>query len=296
MNIIVGISEPREIEPLAREGATEFYGGLFPSDEFTFYNHRPPNREFNFSTIRELRKAIDICRDQGKKLFLAVNDRAYHPTLYNKITSAMLKVIDMGIDGFIIADFFLLFELQKKLHAGKIYTRLHLSSLADCFEKMTIDFYKQFEISRVILPQQINAREAAQVIRNSGVETEVFYHQANDCRFINGNCYFCSFDLHTLKRKIKGPPCRYKFTILNKGQINNASLIRSRWGVSCGINNYSNLYDYVKIGVSGVKIGIRHKSQSGLKIKLLKRLAYEISLIHSSPNKAHFLREVANAA
>jgi collagenase-like PrtC family protease len=296
MNIIVGISDPGEIDPLVHGGATEFYGGLCPCGDFTFFNHRPSTKTFNFSNIQELRKAISICHAHGKNFMLAVNDRTYPQNGYKKIINSMLKIIEMGIGGFIIADFFLLFELQKKLYAKKIVTRLHLSSVANCFDKMTADFYKQFGISRIILPQQMYAREAVDIINKCGIETECFYHRANDCRFVDGSCYFCAFDFRTSTETVAGDwPCRYKFNILNWDKVKNINVLYSGWGVPPGINSYANLYDYVKMGITGVKIGVRHRFQFARKVKLLKELVKEISLIQKSPNKVSFLREVTNA-
>lgn len=293
--IIVGVSCIDEIEPLAKAGAGEFYAGLYRRGEIPLANHRPGNPNFSFSSFQELKESVEICHSCGKMIFLTVNELAYAPGLYKKLIALMLKALGLGIDGFIIGDFYLLHELQRKLHAAGIVTRMHLSSLANCFDAMTVKFYKQFGIARVILPQQLYAREAASIMKDPGIETEAFYHKANDCINVDGRCHFCSYQVY-LQKATGGYPCGSKFKILNRGKSKAPCALDSRWAMVSGINSYSNLYDFVKMGITAIKVGLRERSKFALKAALLKQLVREISLIRNSCDKAGFLREVNNAA
>jgi len=293
-DIIIGISDTEEIEPLIKEGAGEFYAGLYHPGKIPLANHRPANADYNFTSFQELKEAIGTCHGYGKRLFLIVNELSYPPGLYKVVIVLMLRAFEMGIDGFIVADFYLLQELQKTFRAAKITTKIHLSSLTNCFNAMEMQYYKQFNISRVILPQQMYAREAKAITGHLGIETEVFYHKANDCINVDGRCHFCSYRLYD-QRPISGYPCSFKFNILNGGGPADPDLFSFRRGITSGINSHSNLYDFVKMGVTAIKVGIREKSRFAFKLRLLKELMREISLISQTGDKTAFLREVHDA-
>ena len=54
VGIMVGVSCVEEIEPLIKEGATEFYGGLLASKGTPLINHKFNVPKYNFVNFQEL--------------------------------------------------------------------------------------------------------------------------------------------------------------------------------------------------------------------------------------------------
>ena len=293
--IKVGISCTEEIEPLIQAGASEFYGGLLSSQQTPLINHRFDKPEYNFASFRELQKAIKICHQHKKRIYIAANECFSPAKLYPAMIKSMLRILDAGADGFILSDFFLLHHLSKNLNFKNPSIGICLSSLTNCFNAKTVDFYKRFNITRIVLPQQIYAREAEDMIRYSGLETEVFFHKTNNCPNLDGRCHFCSYTVYKKNLSQQGFPCRSKFNILNPESIKNPELIYSKWGVHTGINDYSNLYGYVKTGISAVKIGLRDKTKIPAKLDFLKHLYGVLKRIDDTPIKQNFLKRVNHA-
>ncbi|MFH1459462.1 MAG: U32 family peptidase [Candidatus Omnitrophota bacterium] len=290
--ILVGISDIKEINPLIKEGATEFYTGLCLSEKIRFPNFRNDNETGNLKNTQELKKTATLCHKHKKKLYLAVNLPIYQPNLHKNIAQTLIELLDTSVDGFIIVDFYLMYELSKQLSQAKRETKIHLSSLASCYNKMTLNFYKQFGVSRILFPQHLYSHEASDFFDDPDIETEIFYHTCINCRYISGRCNIGRSALYPERKIIKYFPCFYKFNILNWPDVKDIEGIYSRW-VTVTVNGYSNFYDSVKKGITSIKLGSRGMPLS-TKILLLIGAKRAIELVYKAKDKKSFLEEVEN--
>ncbi|KAF0127690.1 MAG: Peptidase U32 [Elusimicrobia bacterium] len=218
---------------------------------------------------------IRAAHAHGLKVFLAANgreDRMRDPdreVLVKKIRA----IAAAGLDGLIVSNPGLF-----RLFAGeKIGVPLHLSSVQPCFNSGTARFFvERFGISRIILPNQLAAAEAAGILRycrSAGVETEIFCYKFFGCPYINGACYLHEPEYYTLS----GPQredgmCRmgsggslakvspYRVFERDAGTIARTAArlsLRFSRGGAPRLLNASSFFDYCLAGVDCVKYGTR---------------------------------------
>jgi len=288
--ILVGIGNINEIGPLVKAGATEFYTGLRVTKEVNFPNFRANDDICNLNNAHELKKTAKIAHKHKKKLFLAVNMPIYKPNTHANIAKTLVNLLETNIDGLTIADFYLMHELAQQLKKMKLKTKIHLSSLVGCFNKSDLDFFKQFNVSRILLPQHLYSHEASDFLREPNIETEIFYHLCMQCNYVSSRCHMGRQSLYEERKIIKSFPCFYKFSILNWQTVKNASEIYSRWGTIL-VNGFSNLYDSVKSGIDSIKLGSRGLGLD-TKLEMVKGLVEVIKLINKAKDKKSFLTEL----
>lgn len=181
MKTVVGITDLGEAERFARE-ADELYCGV-PA----LANHRDGQR--NLKDFRELGRIAALAARHGKPLLVAANE-VYEPRAYRAAIAGLRKCLAAGAAGFIVRDAGLLREMKER----GLKAELVLSSLALCLNVETLKFYKELGVSRVVLPQHLEVREAAGILKNRlGVKTEVFYFPQCFCPNLDGACPY-----HTL--------------------------------------------------------------------------------------------------
>jgi putative protease len=229
MKILVGVTTLKEVKYFLSHGASEVYFGFSRID-----NHR--QSRLCFSEAAQIYEAIDAAHGFGKKIFLAVNE-AYLPDQFPSIDRYLEGMLRRGLDGVIIKDIFLLSHLNR---IG-LKTKFVLSSLAQCFNSHALQFYRQYQIARIVIPQHMLAREARDLVFNKfNIETECFLLPDCFCRNIDGLCNF-----HALTRLTGSLPCEMGF----KREDEDASMFKPSEALRMGI-----LYDLFKMGVPYLKL------------------------------------------
>jgi len=111
----------------------------------------------------------------------------YSQNQLSLVTEQIEKAVECDIDAFIVSDIGLIYKLKKE-NWNK--TKVYLSTSANTFNIETAKFYREFGISRIILPRQLRIEEMKDFIKElADLEFEVLI--LNDkCPFIGG---FCSF-------------------------------------------------------------------------------------------------------
>jgi hypothetical protein len=251
MKILAGASSLEEIKYFLAHGASEVYCGFSQIG-----NHRPPDA--CFLDIAEIFEAIDMAHSFNKKIFLAANE-TYHPDQYLSIDRHLEQMFCRGLDGVIVKDFLFLSHLN---HVG-LKTKFVLSSLAQCFNLQALQFYRQYNISRVVIPQHMLAREAKDLVLNKfHIGTEIFFIPNYCCINVDGMCgrfhdYFSSFE-----------PCKMRYKRGDEDFLMPARPKALLMGV---------FYDFYKIGVPYLKLprssyGIDPESSFQLALDLLALL------------------------
>ncbi len=290
MKIIVGIDKVSDIKPLVDAGASSFFCGILSITSNGMFGHRPNTSKYNLKNIDELKEAILVAHQYKKKLFLVLNETKFTNELIPSISSDLKTLDTLGIDAFIVTDLSLI-HLCKQL---KVKTRLHLSSLAACYNSETVKFYKNLNIARIIIPQQFTPKEYKDVFNNvSDIETEVFFLLYNNCNNIDGICRYHNDDLFTReKSNLPMMPCIFK------------PKIKTFFGINKKINqkmeellfhppvfdHIGYLYDFNKLKVGSVKLGIRGFPIEE-KIKRVKYLKELLNHIKKSKSKSLFRQD-----
>ncbi len=260
MKLLSCITSLSEIIPIKKAGADEVY---FAYEKVYNYGNSK-----SLKNLSEVKKAVDISHKVGMKAFLAANDIMFD-TQNHKAIKEIKSVVSMGIDGIIVSSVGLLLKLKNL----NIKVPIHLSSLNPVFNVETARIFSNFNISRIILPNQISAYESKDILnfcRENRIETEVFYFRYFGCPYINGYCYLHGdryFELTSEEAclcKIGGRRDNVDVKIFNRGNSDSRvakirKRVRERFskGGPPRIMTAAEFFDFYRLGATHVKYGTR---------------------------------------
>ncbi len=278
MRLLSCITDIDEIPVFGRMGVDEVY---FAVGDVPNYANTGA-----IGTAAEAAAVISKAHAHGMKVFLAAN--ALEDKLRDKQMKGLLGRIRSaaaaGIDGLIVANP----RLLRLFADERTGVPLHLSSVQPCFNSAAAEFFVgRFGVSRIILPNQLAAAEAAGILRycrEAGVQTEVFFYKFFGCPYINGACYLHKARYYTLKgRHAEGNMCR----IGSGGSLAKVSLesvfepdgkaiartaarlsLRFSRGGAPRLLNAASFFDYCLAGVDCIKYGTRTDG-TGAKLRAL---------------------------
>ncbi|MBU2529427.1 MAG: U32 family peptidase [Elusimicrobia bacterium] len=264
MKIQVGVGSHKELDYFLSHGADEFYCGFskIPSQVGYIRGDR------NFHSIEDIRLAVKTAHKAGKEMFFVANE--VYADFFDKTVKTIKTLIKKGIDGVIIKDLAILAHL----HSQGIKTKIILSTLTHCFNIETVEFYNNFNIARIALPEQLTAQEAWEIIKNKfGIKTEIFLKSREYCVNFNGLC-FLQFG------RDKECFCRKKFKLGKKDFFMFEPSAHEQLG---------QLYDFYNQGAEIIKIGRSPDKESG---KIFFREAVQLlKILKRKPSRADFIKE-----
>ncbi len=174
-----------ELPALLKAGADEVYCGLCLDDGGSVLaDNRRGMPAHNLRSLEELEAAADFCHGSGRRLFLAVNDRYYPAEALPGILKTIEAAVDKGIDAVITASL----ELNYQLSGLFLPVDYHLSIMAAVLSRQNLSFWKNRNITRVILPRQLCIEEIVELTQ-ADMEFEVLILNGA-CRFEEGLCGF----------------------------------------------------------------------------------------------------------
>jgi putative protease len=184
MNIVTPLKKSEVVVHLLDAGADEFYCGISPPGwESTFgtaWSSRRSPHSAGVSDIADLEKMLRL--SEGKPVFIALNAPFYPHGGVEMLAEFAIFLLQLGASGWIVADMELMLELIERGYAAKI----HVSSLATCTNRSSMEFFRDLGVSRVILPRHLTVREIEALVV-PGLEFEAF--MMNDgCVFEEGLC------------------------------------------------------------------------------------------------------------
>lgn len=134
-----------------------------------------------------LEEAVKYVHKAGKKLHVAINTFA-HPEGWERWQRAIDSSVRAGADVLILADISLLAYAQDRYpHIEK-----HLSVQASATNPAAIDYYRQFGVSRVVLPRVLSMVQVKALARLCDMPLEVFAF-GSLCIMAEGRCYLSSY-------------------------------------------------------------------------------------------------------
>jgi putative protease len=135
----------------------------------------------------KLLEAAQYVHAHNKKLHVAINTFA-HPENWRRWQQAVDTAVGVGADVLILADIAVL------AYAAERYakTERHLSVQASATNAAAIDFYRQFGISRVVLPRVLSIQQVRALAHSCDIDLEVFAF-GSLCIMAEGRCYLSSY-------------------------------------------------------------------------------------------------------
>lgn len=281
MRLLSCITDRREIPVFKKLGVDEVY---FAVDDVPNYANAGA-----IGTAADARGTIRAAHAHKLKVFLAANGREARLGDFDRdaLVGRIKAIAAAGIDGIIVSNPGLL-----RIFAGeKLGAPLHLSSVQPCFNSGAADFFvKNFGVSRIILPNQLAAGEAAGILkycRRAGVETEIFYYKYFGCPYINGACYLHRPRYHTAEGpQQEGGLCRMgaggalaKVAPARVFRRDAARIARTAARLSLRVSrggsprllNAAAFFDFCLAGVDCVKYGTR-TDRTEAKIENIRRI------------------------
>lgn len=206
MKIVAGLSSIDDYARMVQAGADEVfcgyvpyewnkrYGSLFPLNrrEVLYYNVQIGS----LSEMKILKKMVDIYK---VPVTITINYLYYLPEQYELIEDIMKDLINIGFDEFIIADIALIIYLRKK----NLNCNIQLSGECAEINRLSIDFFNRFNISRYIFHRKNTLKDMESCIKDNyerNLEYEAFILNEK-CHFTGAFCssFHCDELIHLCK-------------------------------------------------------------------------------------------------
>ncbi len=195
--------------------------------------------------------AIDYCHLRGVKAYITVN------TLYKEgelkdVLAFCSYAYSQGADALILQDIGLASYLRKHLKGLPLFasTQLTAHSLYDA------EYLKEIGFSRIILSRELSLKEAAQIAKRCGIETEIFVHGAL-CVCYSGQCLMSSvLGQRSGNRGKCAQPCRLNYGFHKDGkEVESGFLLSPR-----DMKGIDMLEEIIEAGITSIKIEGRMKA------------------------------------
>lgn len=138
-------------------------------------------------TESQLAEVARYVHQAGRKLHVAINTFA-HPAAWSRWQQAVDSAVRAGTDVLILADMAVLAYAAERYP----HVELHLSVQASATNAAAIDFYRQFNIRRVVLPRVLSMQQVRALARSCDIDLEVFAF-GSLCIMAEGRCYLSSY-------------------------------------------------------------------------------------------------------
>jgi collagenase-like PrtC family protease len=192
LRIAAPVTEPAAVEPLREAGADELYVG-YMSEAWAkaFGDHDSVSRRQGAGNVLAEKDFADILRRAARlnmRCALTLNMR-YGGEQREALQECLELFAANGGEAVILSDIPLMIKLREDFPNLKIY----LSLMAVAASAAALRFYRQFNVSRVILPRFVSYRDMqtiSQAFPEMEFEAIVFY---NRCRYIDGFCRYVHF-------------------------------------------------------------------------------------------------------
>ena len=189
--IIVPVCSFDSIVPMFEAGADEIYFGVMPKEWTKNYGMgdlltRRQSKYAHFSTIASMAKITQIANQYGRKATLILNSRysnAQLPFVYEQIENWEKA----GGHSLMVADI----ELLQWLDKHKSHLERHLSIMASVFNSQSVAFFKNMNVSRIVLPRELTLNEISKLSEEWGNEMDFeVIAMFQKCEFIDAYCNF----------------------------------------------------------------------------------------------------------
>ncbi len=250
----------------------------------------------NFS-IEEIKEGCIFAHNLGKKVYLTLNI-VFHNEDIDGVYDYIKKVVDAGIDAFIVSDLFLVHYIKESFSV-----EVHLSTQDSTTNVESVKYLQKEGIDRVVLAREVGRDDIKKIIDETGMDIECFIHGAM-CTFYSGRCvlsnYFTNRDSN---RGGCAQICRFNFTLLDKPftmavkDLNMSYLIREMIDIgvkSLKIEGRMRSSYYLATVLSSYRTIIDNYYNGTLNNEIITRENKILSRISNRDNSTHFFDHEAD--
>ncbi len=209
-----------------------------------------------------LKKAIEICHNQKKKIYLTCNTLPRNDEI-ERLPEFLAQTAEIGIDAFIIADLGVL-DIAKKAAPD---VNVHISTQLGVVNFLTARSLYNMGASRVVLARELSLDEIATIRAKTDpkLEIETFVH-GSMCMSYSGRCLISNYLTNRdANRGDCSQPCRWKYNLVEeKRKDQYFPVIEDENGThffnSKDLCMIEHIPELLKAGISSFKIEGRAKS------------------------------------
>ena len=199
----------------------------------------------NFS-LDEIKEGCSFAHKLGKKVHLTLNI-VFHNEDMDEVEDYISKVVDAGIDAFIVSDPFIISYIKKNYPSVEV----HLSTQNSTSNYKAIEFFQKEGIDRVVLARELSRNEIKEIIDKVDCDIEAFIHGAM-CTCFSGRCALSNYVTNRdANRGGCAQVCRFNFTNLDEKDFTMALK---------DMNMSKYIGDLIDIGVRSLKVEGRMRS------------------------------------
>jgi putative protease len=210
----------KKIELLAPAGTMETFKSMVKANCDAIYfggkslNMRMIRKGFNFSN-EEIHEAVTMAHGVDKKVYITVNNLLNDYEI-NEATEYLHFLQGIHVDGIIVQDLGVL-QICKEHNLNQF--EIHSSVMMNVHNIDFVKTLKEFGVSRVVLPREMDLKTAKNLQNQTDIETEYFVH-GDMCTVNCANCYYSSFIWgNSSNRGRCFKPCRWPYRIKKDGFI-----------------------------------------------------------------------------
>ena len=252
----------------------------------------------NFS-IDEIKEACDYAHSLGKKVYLTLNI-VFHNEDINGVYDYIEKIVDAGIDAFIVSDLFIVKYIKDNFNV-----EVHLSTQASTSNVESVKYLQNEGIDRVVLAREVGKDDIKHIIKETGMDIECFIHGAM-CTFYSGRCvlsnYFTNRDSN---RGGCAQVCRFAFDLNDESfsmavkDLNMSYLIRDMIDIgvaSLKIEGRMRSHYYLATVLSSYRRIIDNYYNGTLDDEMIKKENMILSRVSNRDNSTHFFLKEADVS
>lgn len=211
----------------------------------------------NFS-FDEMEQGVAFAKQYGARVFVATNIYAHNEDLPG-IADYLKQLERVGISAIIAADpaiFTIAQQVAPKLE-------VHLSTQQSTMNWMTVEFWKEEGLPRVVLAREVSMDEIREIKEHVDIEIEAFIHGAM-CSSISGRCVLSNhFTDRDSNRGGCSQSCRWKYDLYDQDhhKLHPVDLEEQQFTMgSKDLGMIEHIPELIEAGIDSFKIEGRMKS------------------------------------
>ena len=198
-----------------------------------------------------LLRAIDYAHLHGRRLYLTVNTLVKNQELEEMLPAYIEPLCREGLDAVLVQDYGILDYLHRYFPSLPLHASTQMTVCTPAFGRAL----RQYGVTRIVMPRELNLQEIAQIKQETGLDTEVFIHGAL-CYCYSGQCLMSSMiGGRSGNRGRCAQPCRQPYTAEGGGLHSKGYLLCPK--DLCGLEMLPAL---ISAGADSLKIEGRMKS------------------------------------
>lgn len=170
------------------------------------------SRASNFE-IADIKAGVEFASKYQAQIHVTVN-MLPHDDDFDGFEDYIRDLDKVGVAAVICASLY----IAKKVVAMDTRMEVHLSTQQSSLNKLTVEFYKELGIKRVVLGRELTMDQISEVSKNSSIDIEAFIH-GGMCSNFSGRCTLSNYlTFRDANRGGCAQSCRWKYHVVSNGE------------------------------------------------------------------------------